>query len=200
MTIYSKMYDDIVILDDVVKDNIDEGKSIEYFEWVATRFPGPKPKFGMLRGAFVKLCMCNHRLMCQLFPVMKMDDDTFLVMPNVIKDLEGLNCSESIYWGTSQGANIDFFGPYMRGLCYALSWPLASWIGTANMTAAYASGTEDAKIGRIVRLLDPAKEPVKWVDYGWRMGDWDQLKVDVDTVGFHWLKLDHWVPMVKRKA
>lgn len=131
---------------------------------------------------------------------MKMDDDTFLVMPNVIKDLAALNCSESIYWGTSQGANIDFFGPYMRGLCYALSWPLASWIGTANMTAAYASGTEDAKIGRIVRLLDPAKEPVKWVDYGWRMGDWDQLKVDVDTVGFHWLKLDHWVPMVKRKA
>lgn len=131
---------------------------------------------------------------------MKMDDDTFLVMPNVIKDLAALNCSESIYWGTSQGANLEFFGPYMRGLCYGLSWPLASWIGTANITAAYAIGTEDAKIGKMVSSLDPAKEPVKWIDYGWRMGDWDQLKIDENTVGFHWLKLDHWVPMVKRKA
>lgn len=32
------------------------------------------------------------------------------------------------------------------------------------------------------------------------MGDWDQLKVDENTVAFHWLKLDHWYPMVKRKA
>lgn len=42
----SKLYDDIVILEDVVKDNIDDGKSIEYFEWVAKKLPGPKPKFG----------------------------------------------------------------------------------------------------------------------------------------------------------
>lgn len=40
------MYDDIVILEEVVKDNIDEGKSIEYFKWVARNLPDPKPKFG----------------------------------------------------------------------------------------------------------------------------------------------------------
>lgn len=40
------MYHDIVILEEVVKDNIDEGKSIEYFRWLARKLPDPKPKFG----------------------------------------------------------------------------------------------------------------------------------------------------------
>lgn len=131
---------------------------------------------------------------------MKMDDDTFLVMPNVIRNLSGLDCNKSIYWGTTQGANEGMFGRYMRGLCYGMSWPLASWIGTANITDEYAVGIEDARIGRLVQQLDPSKEPVEWIDHGWKMGDWDQLTVDENIVAFHWLKLDHWVPMVKRKA
>lgn len=46
LTFCSKLYGDIVILEDVVKDNIDEGKSIEYFKWLANNLPDPKPKFG----------------------------------------------------------------------------------------------------------------------------------------------------------
>ena len=88
----------------------------------------------------------------------------------------------------------------MRGLCYGMSWPLASWIGTSNVTMTYATGVEDARMGRMVQLLDPTTEWVQWVDHGWKMGDWDQLAIDEDTFAFHWLKLDHWVPMVKRKA
>ena len=88
----------------------------------------------------------------------------------------------------------------MRGLCYGMSWPLASWIGTSNVTTTFATGIEDARMGRMVQHLDPETEPVQWVDHGWKMGDWDQLTVDENLYAFHWLKLDHWVPMVKRKA
>lgn len=36
--------------------------------------------------------------------VMKLDDDTFLVMPNVIRNFTTLDCARSVYWGTEQGA------------------------------------------------------------------------------------------------
>jgi len=173
----NELYDDIAILENVSVDNINEGKSVEYIRWLANELPDPKPQF-----------------------VMKMDDDTFLVMPNVIRNLASLDCNKAIYWGTTQGSAAHLFGRYMRGLCYGLSWPLASWIGTANTSQEFAIGVEDAKIGRIISFLDPVTEPVEWVDHGWKMGDWDQLKVDATIVGYHWLKLDHWVPMVRRKA
>jgi hypothetical protein len=92
------------------------------------------------------------------------------------------------------------FGKYMRGLCYGVSWPLASWIGSSNITSEWAIGIEDARMGRIIQMLDPKSEPVQWVDHGWKMGDWNQLQIDENTVAFHWLKMDHWMPMVKRKA
>ena len=190
------MFGDIVILDKVVKDNIDDGKSIEYFKWMVEGLPDPKPQFGQFSSPeAISLWLNPYR-----FAVMKMDDDSFLVMPNVVRDFVSHDCSQAVYWGTMQGASIDFFGPYMRGLCYAMSWPLASWIGTANVSATFASGVEDAKLGKMVASLDPQKEPVKWVDHGWRLGDWDQLKNDVDLIGYHWLKQDHWVPMVKKRA
>jgi hypothetical protein len=186
------MFGDIVILDKVVKDNIDDGKSIEYFKWMVEGLPDPKPQFGQFSSPeAISLWLNPYR-----FAVMKMDDDSFLVMPNVVRDFVSHDCSQAVYWGTMQGASIDFFGPYMRGLCYAMSWPLASWIGTANVSATFASGVEDAKLGKMVASL----EPVKWVDHGWRLGDWDQLKNDVDLIGYHWLKQDHWVPMVKKRA
>ena len=43
---FSLFYDDIVILEDVVKDNIDEGKSAVFFRWVVENLPDPKPQFG----------------------------------------------------------------------------------------------------------------------------------------------------------
>lgn len=84
-----------------------------------------------------------------------------------------------------------------------------------------AIGIEDARVGAWLTELDAQEDPVEWVDVGWKMGDWDQMEIDQDTVGLHWLKLDEWcvhrlaqgiapgaqayqrvgrrVPMVKRK-
>lgn len=40
----------------------------------------------------------------------------------------------------SSRISLEIFGPYMRGLCYGVSWPLASWIGEANLTGQHAVG------------------------------------------------------------
>ena len=45
------MFGDIVVLDKVTKDNIDDGKSIEYFKWMIDGLPDPKPQFGTARLA-----------------------------------------------------------------------------------------------------------------------------------------------------
>lgn len=130
----------------------------------------------------------------------------------------------------------------MRGLGYALSWPVAEWIGSANLTRDYQAGSkcvisctplryrapricasavavlssltdltpsqsvwphfiftvEDAKMGRVVRFLDPETDPVQWIDWDDKLGDWNQIEINTDTVGYHWLKQLHWMPMVKR--
>lgn len=83
-----------------------------------------------------------------------------------------------------------------------------------------AIGIEDARVGSWLTELDPDRDPVQRVDVGWKMGDWDQMTIDEETLGLHWLKLDEWcvlsrsscpkveadamemddrVPMVKRK-
>ena len=50
---------------------------------------------------------------------------TFLVMPNVIRAFSEMDCSKNMYWGTTAGGAYHF-PRYMRGLGYALSWPLVS--------------------------------------------------------------------------
>ena len=42
----SASYKDIAILEDVTKDNIDEGKTVDYFKWLVKSLPDPKPQFG----------------------------------------------------------------------------------------------------------------------------------------------------------
>lgn len=46
-------------------------------------------------------------------------------MPNIITHFRSFNCSENIYYGTMTGYD-PHFPPYMRGIAYALSWPLVS--------------------------------------------------------------------------
>ncbi|WVW84505.1 hypothetical protein I302_106539 [Kwoniella bestiolae CBS 10118] len=155
-------------------DNIDLGKTHEYFKWVAKEYSGP----GRVKG--------RPRF------VMKADDDTILVMPNLISGFKDLNCADNVYWGTSAGRS-HYFGDYFRGLAYAMSWPLVSWIGNAEMPPAHIIKIEDARTGQWLRHLDPVTDPVKRIDMGWTMGDWNQLDVGVETVALHWLKLDDWV-------
>lgn len=112
---------------------------------------------------------------------MKADDDTFLVMPNLVSSFIDLDCSKNYYWGTSAGRS-GYFDDYFRGLAYAISWPLASWIGNADMPLAHTVKIEDARTGQWLRMLDKTTDPVTRFDMGWNMGDWNQLNVSIDTV------------------
>ncbi|KAK4685512.1 hypothetical protein P7C73_g4640, partial [Tremellales sp. Uapishka_1] len=98
-----KEFGDIVVLPMI--DNIDLGKTHEYFKWVAKTYGGE----GRVKG--------RPRF------VMKADDDTILVMPNMISAFQDLDCATNVYWGTSSGRS-HYFGDYFRGLAYAMSWPL----------------------------------------------------------------------------
>ncbi|KAL7418040.1 hypothetical protein BDY24DRAFT_335088 [Mrakia frigida] len=166
-------FGDIVIVG--CEENIDTGKTHAYFEWVADTRVGENPQF-----------------------VMKADDDTFLVMPNVIRAFQELDCSKNIYWGTTAGATY-YFPTYMRGLGYALSWPLAKWIGSADISPAHTTKIEDARTSQWLRNLNPDTDPVEFIDNGWSMGDYNQLAYAPETIALHWLKFDDWFRNEKAK-
>lgn len=102
-------------------------------------------------------------------------------MPNVVRTLQSLNCKKNVYWGTSAGSS-GHFRHYFRGLGYGLSWPLVAWIGSADLPYAHRIKIEDARTGQWLRLLDPVLDPVQRIDYGWAMGDWNQLNYTTETV------------------
>lgn len=57
-----------------------------------------------------------------------------------------------------------------------------SWIGSADMPLAHKVKIEDARTGQWLRHLDPVTDPIRRIDMGWTMGDWNQLDVGVETV------------------
>ena len=57
-----------------------------------------------------------------------------------------------------------------------------SWIGEADMPMAHITKIEDARTGQWLRHLDPVEDPIHRIDYGWTMGDWNQLDVGLETV------------------
>lgn len=184
---------DMIVLEDVENDNIDVGKTYEYFKWISQGADGrwkDDDDDGRQTEARV-----DHRVGRPQF-VMKADDDTFLVIPNLIREFQNLSCDSNIYWGTTQGSN-PLLPSYFRGLAYALSWPLVEWIGSSNMAYEAQVGIEDARVGAWLSELEPSQDPLIWIDVGWRMGDWNQLEIDEKTIGLHWLKSIEWFPMVK---
>lgn len=51
------------------------------------------------------------------------------------------------------------------------------------MPIAHIIKIEDARTGQWLRHLDPVTDPVRRIDMGWTMGDWNQLDVTTETVG-----------------
>jgi hypothetical protein len=50
------------------------------------------------------------------------------------------------------------------------------------MPSAHIIKIEDARTGQWLRHLDPVTDPVKRIDMGWTMGDYNQLDYTVETV------------------
>ena len=50
------------------------------------------------------------------------------------------------------------------------------------MPLALIVSIEDARTAAWLEQLDPATDPVRRIDMGWTMGDWNQLDVSITTV------------------
>lgn len=50
------------------------------------------------------------------------------------------------------------------------------------MPPAHIIKIEDARTGQWLRHLDPVTDPIRRIDMGWTMGDYNQLDVTVETV------------------
>ncbi|EJU02954.1 hypothetical protein DACRYDRAFT_14925 [Dacryopinax primogenitus] len=158
-------YGDILQLE--FPENMDEGKTYQFLRWVGERPESERPRFAM-----------------------KTDDDTFLVLPNLLSVISSLDCSQNIYFGTSWGACItDCYPFYMRGMAYGLSWPLIRWLTTASLSFDDYRSTEDARTGSWFLSL-PATEKMYVVDLERRLGDWDGISIPVNsgTVALHAMK------------
>ncbi|KAH9817587.1 family 31 glycosyltransferase [Melampsora americana] len=184
---------DTIILPNLDQENLDLGKTFAFFNWISDP----------LNDRWRNLQLKSHSIHPHPFGpprfVMKSDDDTFLVIPNLIKEFQNLDCNSNIYWGTSQGSN-PLFDSYFRGLAYALSWPLVEWIGTSKMSYESQVGIEDARVGAWLSELDPKVDRLNRIDLGWKMGDWNQLEIDQDSIALHWIKSIEWFPMIKLKV
>lgn len=55
------------------------------------------------------------------------------------------------------------------------------------MPLAHITKIEDARTGQWLRVLDPITDPIRRIDMGWTMGDWNQLDVSVETVALRGL-------------
>ncbi|KZT61973.1 glycosyltransferase family 31 protein [Calocera cornea HHB12733] len=167
-------YGDVVRLD--TDENMDDGKTFAFFRWAAQLPVGSQPRF-----------------------VMKADSDTFLVLPNVLASFSSLPCAAPTYWGTWWGSCGECYPLYMRGLAYALSWPLVAWLGAAPLRPNDTRGMEDIRTGGWLTSLPPG-EAVRIVDWGVRMGDWygQTIPHDVHTVALHAMKSpQHWLEVAQ---
>ncbi|POW19594.1 hypothetical protein PSHT_04477, partial [Puccinia striiformis] len=206
LKIEQSLHHDLVVLKDLA-DNIDRGKTFEFFKWIAQR---EKRRQDIITSD--SSLPTSHQFLDEAaldgWPesssdssvddrdprkvaygkpkfVIKSDDDTFLVIPNLLKVFKDLDCQKNIYWGTSQGAS-KIFDAYFRGLGYGLSWPL--------------SGSKMHGVGAWLTDLNPLEDPLIRIDEGWKMADWNQVEIDKDVIGLHWLKKTEWFPMIRLKV
>ncbi|KNZ53302.1 hypothetical protein VP01_3286g2 [Puccinia sorghi] len=212
------IHHDLVILKDV-QDNIDLGKTYHFFKWVterekrrqdrrpnSTESHGFREQLGLNgwphqqpHGSSIDDRDPRKVVYGKPKFVIKSDDDTFFVIPNLLKAFKDLDCQKNVYWGTSQGSS-KLFDSYFRGLGYGLSWPLVEWIGTSNMSLSSQVGIEDARVGAWLTDLDPVQDPVVRINEGWKMADWNQVEIDQDVIALHWLKQTEWFPMIRLKV
>lgn len=191
---------DLVMLP--VEEAMNSGKTYHYFRWVARRFEQGRGEGGEGEGDAAAGKGPQSPPPPPPRFVMKTDDDTFHVLPNLLTALASLSCSMPIYLGTSWGCSQHF--PYhFGGLGYALSWPLVSWLGDSSSSSStptakrhplpwyHTTGNEDARLGSYLVSLRRNEQPVLAVDYSVRMGSYfDDLTFpkDTNTLALHYLK------------
>lgn len=105
---------DILPLD--IEENMNQGKTLEYYRLLTDVFKGSRMDF-----------------------ILKADDDAYLQLERIYDDLS-LTSRNMSYWGYLVGDT------FMGGECYGLSYDLASWVASSPIPKRYKSGHEDSQI------------------------------------------------------
>lgn len=160
-------YNDMMVLD--LEENMNNGKSIDFFAHIARHY---KYEFAM-----------------------KTDDDCFLHLPNIAKEL-GTLPKTKVYFGRHVIQNNQYAG-FHAGMGYVLSWDLVEYLGQNDECQKFKSHQEDAMIARCLRdgraipgLLEPEDLETLY-DEPWSLQPWSH-NYTATTLIIHRLKRSDW--------
>ncbi|CAL5081575.1 unnamed protein product [Urochloa decumbens] len=159
-----KRHGDIVVLS--CAENMNDGKTYAYLSAVPRLFASTPYDY-----------------------VMKTDDDTYLRVAELAKELRG-KPREDVYLGYGYAMGGQPM-PFMHGMGYVVSWDVASWLGGAGAAEILARndthGPEDLMVGKWLNLAGKGRNRY---DLKPRMYDlnWDMDNFRPDTVAVHMLK------------
>ncbi|KAJ3199984.1 hypothetical protein HK099_002863 [Clydaea vesicula] len=163
----NKKFNDLMILD--IEENMNDGKTFHYFQTVYYKFKQNKYKF-----------------------VMKVDDDTFLHLPNFEKKFSTLPTT-GLYFGRYWGS-VKHRNGFMTGMGYALSWDLVEHIAEEVPLAGKSIiGQEDGLVPSWIgeKAVNTISEDLEYYDSPKSNEDWAKNYTD-GTLLIHRLKRDDW--------
>ncbi|ORY72612.1 hypothetical protein BCR35DRAFT_354380 [Leucosporidium creatinivorum] len=141
-----EMHNDIIVLD--TEENMNKGKTFEYFKWAADNATVPmyyrKEGEGEVGVGFKKADY-----------VVKADEDSFIVLSELERHLR-ITPRERTYWGYLV-RNL-----FMAGEVYALSSDLVSYVATYKPLLQYTIGKEDQRTAKWMRI-HPEYSTIHWV-------------------------------------
>ncbi|KAJ3037823.1 hypothetical protein HDV00_001324 [Rhizophlyctis rosea] len=144
-----EQYGDIMILD--CEENMDEGKTFEFFHTVAHKYHNSNPPPSAATSHYTY--------------VMKADDDTYINLPSLQSRFSTLP-KHHLYYGNDYYNLGHTRGPLsviMFGYLYAVSWDIVQWIGSDPPQTKARSGPEDIVFARWLREGDVVEN---WVSDG----------------------------------
>lgn len=121
------LHGDIIVLD-ACEENLNEGKTYTYFSTVASLYADDPYDY-----------------------VMKVDDDIFVRLPELLASLAKMPREDAYYGATIPCEEMDPHNGYMSGMGYALSWDLVQWVATSDIARNHTVGPEDMMTGQWLR-------------------------------------------------
>lgn len=138
------LHNDIIYLD--TPENMNHGKTYHFYHKLSSEKQSEQP-----RQAHDFSNIHPHQ---PYDYVLKVDDDSYVHVPNLLHSLYQYSRRFGVYYGricNREGLpSYELGWPYMCGMAYALSWDLVRWIATSGIAHSHQRGPtefEDANTG-----------------------------------------------------